>query len=232
VSRPINLHLPDVRVPGGSKLDESLVRDLRDALSTTRRNFQRIKEILERNIEDGTITEGGTLAGDVTGPFDTSVVEKIRGNTVPDPGASEDDKLLRYAHDGAFTWESIEELLDDLLTTSGDLLYRSGSTITRLALGSANFLLAVNSGATAPTWASVSAMIDAAIGNTQGNVLFRGASGWEVLAPGTAGKVLNTNGAGANPSWEDASGGVPGTDFDLLTDEDGLVLDDGEAIWT
>lgn len=39
-------------------------------------------------------------------------------------------------------------------TTAGDILYRNGSTITRLGIGTAGQVLTVNSGATAPEWAA------------------------------------------------------------------------------
>jgi hypothetical protein len=45
------------------------------------------------------------LAGDVTGATGAVVVEKIRGKTVPGPGAGEDEKVLTYDHDaGACVW--------------------------------------------------------------------------------------------------------------------------------
>lgn len=39
-------------------------------------------------------------------------------------------------------------------TTAGDLLYRNGSAVTRLGIGTAGQVLTVNSGATAPEWAA------------------------------------------------------------------------------
>jgi hypothetical protein len=224
-------------------------RQLRDALDVAQRNFHRLRDTIERAIltgglvGDGTITEAmlsaaaKTLAGDVTGTIGatgSTTVGKLLGKTIPALGAGGDDKLLRYDHgSNAFTLESVAELLDDILTTSGDLLYRSGSSITRLGVGSAYSILAVNAGGTAPAYATLSALLDAALGNTQGNILYRGASGWAVLAPGTSGQVLQTNGAAANPSWEDAaSGGTPPTDFDLLTNGvDELVFAGGDVVW-
>ena len=43
------------------------------------------------------------------------------------------------------------------LTTQGDILYRDGSGLQRLAKGTANQELRINSGATAPEWGTVSA---------------------------------------------------------------------------
>ena len=42
------------------------------------------------------------------------------------------------------------------VTTAGDILYRNGSTVTRLGIGTAGQVLTVNSGATAPEWAAAS----------------------------------------------------------------------------
>lgn len=41
-------------------------------------------------------------------------------------------------------------------TTAGDLLYRNGSAVTRLGIGTAGQVLKVNTGATAPEWATAS----------------------------------------------------------------------------
>lgn len=42
------------------------------------------------------------------------------------------------------------------VTTAGDIIYRNGTVPTRLAIGTANQVLRVNSGATAPEWANAS----------------------------------------------------------------------------
>ncbi len=46
--------------------------------------------------------------------------------------------------------------LTSTLTTQGDILYRDGSGLVRLAKGTANQVLAINSGATAPEWVDAS----------------------------------------------------------------------------
>ena len=43
-----------------------------------------------------------------------------------------------------------------VVTTAGDIIYRNGTVPTRLAIGTAAQILRVNSGATAPEWATVS----------------------------------------------------------------------------
>jgi hypothetical protein len=93
------------------------------------------------------------------------------------------------------------------LTTAGDLLYGGASGAgNRLGIGTASQILNVNSGATAPQWTSLSALIDTLGTAAQGDVLYRGSSGWVFLAPGTSGQFLQTQGAGANPQWAAASG--------------------------
>jgi hypothetical protein len=198
--KPVNLHLPDVpQIRFGENVGKAEMRQIEDSIRVCRRNFQRVKELLERGITSGAVVAPGvvgesqlttaakTLVGDVTGltgSLGATVVERIQGKPIPVPTASEDNKLPRY-DDGtdAMVWASILELLELISTT-------------------------------------------------QGEVLFRGAAGWEVLGVGTALQVLTTNGAFADPSWQDASSAVPGVDFNILTDEDGLILDDGEVIWT
>lgn len=52
----------------------------------------------------------GWLAGDVTGAPGANTVERIRGKSVPDPGASEDEKALVYDHGtGAYVWTALPE---------------------------------------------------------------------------------------------------------------------------
>jgi hypothetical protein len=92
----------------------------------------------------------------------------------------------------------------------GDILYASATTptLSKLAIGTAYQINAVNSGATAPSWQSLSSLIDNAFtASTQGTILYRGASAWTALAPGTSGYFLKTQGASADPVWG-ATGGV------------------------
>lgn len=85
-----------------------------------------------------------------------------------------------------------------LVTTAGDLIYRDGSGPTRLAIGTAHQELAVNAGATAPTWASGARAVVTTAGDliyaTAANTLAR-------LGLGTKGQALL---AGASaPTWGD-----------------------------
>lgn len=72
----------------------------------------------------------------------------------------------------------------------------------------------VASNGSGPQWNAISAILDAALGNTRGAILYRGASGWAVRLPGTSGQVLQSAGAGNDPIWAPAAGGsstVPNT---------------------
>lgn len=92
--------------------------------------------------------------------------------------------------------------------TAGDTIYASGATaFTKVAIGSAYQISAVNAGGTAPSWQGLSSLIDNALSaSTQGQVLYRGASAWVPLAVGTNGQVLTSGGAAANISWTTIGG--------------------------
>lgn len=79
------------------------------------------------------------------------------------------------------------------ITTSG--------TISFDVIANLDVLANISGGSAAPAPNTLTAVIDAAIGNTQGDILYRSGSAWSVLAPGTAGYFLQSAGAGANPAW-------------------------------
>lgn len=67
------------------------------------------------------------------------------------------DASTGHKHDGT-TSEGPKILtanIDDSAGTAGDVVYSTGSALTRLAIGTAAQVLKVNSGATAPEWGSV-----------------------------------------------------------------------------
>jgi hypothetical protein len=96
--------------------------------------------------------------------------------------------------------------------TAGDTIYASAATtFTKVAIGTAYQISAVNSGGTAPSWQGLSSLIDNGLtAATQGQILYRNASTWVALSPGTNGQVLTTGGAAANPSWATAAAGTTG----------------------
>ncbi len=77
----------------------------------------------------------------------------------------------------------------------------STGTISLAAIASNNLLANTTVGSAAPVATTVTALLDAAIGNVQGDILYRGASTWGVLAPGTKGQMLQTQGSATNPQW-------------------------------
>lgn len=208
--------VPEVRVDRGAG-----VVGLDDAVRVVNQNFRQIKDLLERAIAGGSLIADGsivtamlstsarTLAGDVTGLTGTSAeggattVEKIQGKAIAAPTSSEDAKAIVYNHAGT-AW-AYADVLRDVLTTRGDLLYRGASAEGRLAVGAASTLL--KSDGTDPAWTTLTSLLDTLFSSSQGAVLYRGASAWEALAPGTSGHYLKTQGAGANPTWASVSAG-------------------------
>ena len=98
-------------------------------------------------------------------------------------------------------------ILDTFGTTTGSLLYRDSSAWQALTAGANATILRSNGTTSAPSWSTLSTLIDAAVGgSSQGSLLFRGATTWENLSPGTAGQILQTQGAGASPTWLTSTG--------------------------
>lgn len=98
------------------------------------------------------LTGGGTT-GDVT--------VGIQDGTTSQKGAVQlEDSTSSTSTVKAATPNSVKSAYDlanaaipkSTATTAGDLLYRNGSTVTRLGIGTAGQVLTVNSGATAPEW--------------------------------------------------------------------------------
>ena len=94
----------------------------------------------------------------------------------------------------------------DLITTAGDILYGTAAdTVARLGIGTANQVLKVNSGATAPEWA-VDPTTD--VVTTAGDLIYgTGADAVTRLGIGTAGQVLKVNSGATAPEWGAAAGG-------------------------
>ena len=92
------------------------------------------------------------------------------------------------------------------VTTAGDLIYGTGANaIARLGVGSANQVLKVNSGATAPEWSAVAAS-ELTAGNDK--VFYSNSSGVVTeIALGGANTVLTSSGTTSAPSFAAAAGG-------------------------
>jgi hypothetical protein len=103
--------------------------------------------------------------------------------------------------------------------TAGDVLYATGTTtLAKLAKGTAEQVLAMNSGATAPDWGSVDLTvlptITVAKGGTNlssftaGDILYAtGSTTLAKLAKGSADDVLTMNSGATAPEWAAAAGG-------------------------
>ena len=103
--------------------------------------------------------------------------------------------------------------------TAGDILYATGATtLAKLTKGTAEQVLAMNSGATAPDWGSVDLTvlptITVAKGGTNissfaaGDILYAtGATTLTKLVKGSAADVLTMNAGATAPEWAAAAGG-------------------------
>ena len=81
-------------------------------------------------------------------------------------------------------------------TTTGDISYRSSvaNTNTRLALGTAGQVLTVNTGATAPEWATAPSAIPPTIFDAKGDIIAASAADTAArLAVGANGTVLTAD---------------------------------------
>ena len=96
--------------------------------------------------------------------------------------------------------------------TAGDLLYyATGTTLSKLAIGTAYYMLGVNAGATAPSWQPSSTSVL----TTQGDLLYASAANTlaRLAKNTTATRYLSNTGASNNPAWAqiDLTNGVTGT---------------------
>lgn len=98
-------------------------------------------------------------------------------------------------------------ILDTFGTTTGSMLYRGASDWQALTAGTNATILRSNGTTSAPSWSTLSPLIDAAVGgSSQGSILFRGSTQWQNLPPGSAGQILQTQGSGADPTWFTVAG--------------------------
>jgi hypothetical protein len=94
-------------------------------------------------------------------------------------------------------------------TTLGDISYRSSTSNvnTRLPLGTAGQVLKVNSGATAPEWATVASGMTNPMTTTGDTIYSSSGSTPARLGIGTAGQVLQVNSGATAPEWATPAGG-------------------------
>lgn len=90
------------------------------------------------------------------------------------------------------------EILDQITTSQGAILYRGVSVWTGLQPGTSLQMLLSG---TTPSWASLSSLLDSAVGTSVGSLIMRGASTWGMLQPGASGTHLTSQGAGSVLIW-------------------------------
>jgi hypothetical protein len=87
-----------------------------------------------------------------------------------------------------------EVINNSLVTTAGDIIYRNATVPVRLGIGTANQVLAVNSGATAPEWKTISTTPTfVGVNATRTNVSTAVTANTEILVAFT-GEEFDTNG--------------------------------------
>ena len=96
--------------------------------------------------------------------------------------------------------------------TAGDLVYyASGTTLSKLAIGTAYYQLGVNAGGTAPAWQPSATSVL----TTQGDLLYASAANTlaRLAKNTTASRYLSNSGTSNNPAWSqiDLTNGVNGT---------------------
>jgi hypothetical protein len=177
-------------------------------------NLHNLKRFLESSINNGSIVNDDTkeIVGDVEGTIGSdgdTVVVALQEKALAAPSAGDNGKAITYSSAGAGSF-AYTTLYSSPLTTRGDLLTRDASAHVRLGIGAANRIL--KSDGTDPSWATLTAMLDAVFGSTRGMILRREASAWAAYALGANGKVLSSDGTDA--LWSDPPAGAA---HDLLS---------------
>jgi hypothetical protein len=93
---------------------------------------------------------------------------------------------------------------------AGDILTYNGTDYIRLAKGTAEQVLKMNSGATAVEWGTDAGGIAIPGSSVAGDTLYHNGSIYTRLAKGTAAQVLTMNAGATAPEWAAAAGGVDG----------------------
>ena len=166
-----------------------------------------------------------TFTGDSGTPFSGAAVTVTGGSTGLTFAASSPDLTLTGTLNMASGGTNAS-----LTAAAGKVAYSTASALALSAAGSSGQIFQ-SAGTSAPGWttatypatagtqynvlqstgtnitsATLTSVIDGALGSTQGDILYRNSSAWTVLAPGTSGQFLQTQGASANPQW--AAGGA------------------------
>jgi hypothetical protein len=92
---------------------------------------------------------------------------------------------------------------------AGDILTYNGTDYIRLAKGTAEQVLKMNSGATAVEWGTDAGGIAIPGSSVAGDTLYHNGTIYTRLAKGTASQVLTMNAGATAPEWAAAGGGDP-----------------------
>ncbi|SVB43722.1 uncharacterized protein METZ01_LOCUS196576, partial [marine metagenome] len=90
---------------------------------------------------------------------------------------------------------------------AGDILTYNGTDYIRLAKGTAEQVLKMNSGATAVEWGTDAGGIAIPGSSVAGDTLYHNGTIYTRLAKGTASQVLTMNSGATAPEWAAAAGG-------------------------
>lgn len=93
----------------------------------------------------------------------------------------------------------VSAFLDLITSSTGAMLYRTSVSWTGLSIGSQGQVLRTDT--SIPQWASVTTILDAALGSSVGMIAHRTSVGWSGLQPGASGTQLTSQGPGSVLVW-------------------------------
>lgn len=121
-------------------------------------------------------------------------------------------QFLRTAGAGADpTWAAGSAGVTDIaagagISTGGTDITSTG-TISLAPVSTGNVLANISGASAAPSPNTLTAIMDAVVGNVRGSIAFRGGTAWTILPPDSAaGKYLKTQGPSADPMWDSPTG--------------------------
>src|SRR4029077_14395571 len=92
------------------------------------------------------------------------------------------------------------------ISTGGSPITATG-TVSLAPVATGNVLANISGASAAPSPNTLTAIMDAVVGNVRRSVAFRGGTIWTTLPPdAAAGKYLQTQGPGADPIWNSPTG--------------------------
>jgi Chaperone of endosialidase len=193
-------------------------------------------DVATKGYVDGAVTGGPSVADSTlmsnisgtTGPatahtlsafLDHALSTTVRGTLLYRSGAAwvalapgTSGSYLRTAGAGADpTWSAAPGGVTNIaagagISTGGSPITATG-TISLAPVTTGNVLANISGASAAPSPNTLTAIMDAVVGNVRGSVAFRGGTIWTTLPPDSAaGKYLQTQGPGADPIWNSPTG--------------------------